>query len=71
MKTLFTVLQLVISLLLVALVLIQGKGTGLGKSVNLGDSYHTKKGIEKALFNSTIFITGAFLIVSLVNAFFL
>jgi protein translocase SecG subunit len=68
-KTGFIILQLVVSLGLVVLVLLQAKGSGLGKSLDGGGAYHTKKGVEKIVFIATIALATLFLATSLINAF--
>ncbi|MBN1263002.1 MAG: preprotein translocase subunit SecG [Candidatus Pacebacteria bacterium] len=71
MKTFFMILQLIFSLALISLVLLQAKGSGLTKSLNESGAYHSKKGVEKLVFVSTIAMATLFLITSLVNAFLL
>lgn len=61
-------LQILIALLLIALILLQAKGGGLGTAFG-GQSqvYHTKKGVEKAVFYLTIALVGALTILTLIN----
>lgn len=63
-----TIIQMVLGVLLIALVLLQSKGTGLGSSFG-GDTgfYRTKRGFEKLLFNSTIIVVALFIITSIVE----
>lgn len=66
MNTVFLVLQIILSIALVALILIQGKGIGL--SAPFGgrlESYSTKRGVEKVVFNATIVIAVLFFLSSL------
>lgn len=47
--------QIFISVVLVVSVLLQQRGSSLGSSFGgTGTTYHTKRGFEKILFNSTI-----------------
>jgi preprotein translocase subunit SecG len=64
MNTLHTALpyiQIALSLLLIAAVLLQQSSAGLGgafgESNNFGTTYHTRRGFEKFLFNGTIILS--------------
>ena len=66
MKTALSVLQLVLAVLLIVVVLLQQKGSGLGSAFGGSNSvYTTRRGVDKVLFNATIAISTAFLLVSL------
>jgi preprotein translocase subunit SecG len=62
------VIQIIISVAIVALVLLQTKGSGLG-GIFGGDGgvYRTRRGIEKTLFQVTIGLAVFFFIVSLLS----
>jgi len=62
MKNTLLVMQLVIGVLLSALILLQSKGVGLGRS--MGGMYHSKRGMEIIVFRSTIILSVLFVIVS-------
>lgn len=65
-----TIFQIIVSLSLLTAILLQAKGTGLGVSFGqIGDSYHSKRGVEKFLFILTIILAALFLIISSFNAF--
>lgn len=65
------IFQTAVSLLLITAILLQARGTGLGTTFGqIGDSYHSKRGIEKFLFISTIILAALFLLLSVINAFF-
>jgi len=52
-------IQITLSILLVAVILLQQTGAGLGGAFGGSDSssgFHTRRGVEKVLFNSTIII---------------
>lgn len=53
------------SVLLIAAILLQNRGAGLGETFG-GDSgiYHTKRGMEKRLHQATIVLAAAFVILS-------
>ncbi|MEO8581268.1 MAG: preprotein translocase subunit SecG [Patescibacteria group bacterium] len=68
MSTAFLVIQIIISVVLIAVILLQSQGTGLGSTWGGGgESYHTKRGVEKVLLYVTIFCIIAFAIFSLLN----
>lgn len=60
--------QIIFALILVVLILIQAKGTGLGSTFG-GDSgfYGTKRGAERLTFVVTIIVACIFLLTSLIN----
>ena len=60
-------LQMIVSILLLLAILIQAKGTSLGRVFGGQTSYHTKRGAEKALFYATIVLGLLFVGLSLLN----
>ncbi len=68
MENILIILQIIFGLLIIGLILLQSKGTGLGSTFG-GDMgfYGTKRGAEKMLFIITIILSIIFLIVSLAN----
>lgn len=62
------ILQIILGLLLILLILLQSKGTGLGSTFG-GDMgfYGTKRGAEKMIFTLTIIVSTIFLASSLVG----
>lgn len=60
--------QIILSLLLIGAILLQAQGTGLGTTFGGGgETYHTRRGLEKILFYFTIVGIGAFIVLSIVN----
>lgn len=62
--------QIIISVALVAVILLQSHTGGLGGSVFGGASsavYQQRRGLEKTLFNITVGLAIAFFIITLVN----
>jgi preprotein translocase subunit SecG len=54
--------QIVVVILLIASILLQQKGVGLGSSFGGGDSvYTTRRGPEKVIYNATIVLSALFL----------
>ena len=66
--TLLNALQIVVSITLVVTILIQVKGQGSGLFGSAEGSFRTRRGIEKTLFQFTIFLVGAFIFISIVSA---
>lgn len=67
MKTLL-IAQIIISAITVVLILLQAQGTGLGATWSGGgETYHTKRGVEKLVFYLTIFFIALFIITSIAN----
>jgi len=58
--------QIILSIAIIALVLLQVKGSGLG-SIFGGDGgvYRTRRGVEKTIFNATIGLVMLFFILAL------
>lgn len=68
MNLFVTIIQILLSMLLTGLVLLQTKGTGLGTAWGgAGETYHTRRGAEQAIFVLTIILSGAFFAISLVH----
>jgi len=66
------VIQIILSIAITGLVLLQAKGSGLGSA--FGDSggvYRTKRGVEKILFQATIALGLAFSGISLFSVAYL
>lgn len=63
------IVQIILSIALVAVILAQAKGQGGLGGIFGGDSsvYHTRRGVEKTLFNVTIGLAVAFFLVSIVS----
>lgn len=65
----FSVAQLIISVVLIVLILLQERSSGLS-GVFGGDNagfYQTRRGLEKIIFVSTIVLVCAFLVLALLN----
>lgn len=63
--------QIVIAILLMAAILMQNRGAGLGGVFGgSGGVYLTKRGLEKKLFTATIILAAIFILLSLGIVFF-
>ena len=67
MKNYLIIAQILIACLMVAGILLQSRGTGLGAAFggDGGNVYRTKRGLEKVIFKGTIALSVAFLGLSL------
>lgn len=55
MTTALLILQIVVSIILIACILLQAQGTGFGTSWGGGgETYHTRRGLERVIFIITI-----------------
>jgi preprotein translocase subunit SecG len=67
MQTYLNIAQIILSAALIAAVLFQVKGGGLGGIFGQADTvYRTKRGAEKTLFQLTVVLVVLFIIVSIV-----
>ena len=66
MQTYLTIAQMVLSVTLVLILLLQVRGGGLGGIFGQPDTvYRTKRGVEKTLFQFTIIIVILFITISM------
>lgn len=66
MQTYLLVAQIIISVALIAVLLLQVRGGGLGGIFGQADTvYRTRRGIEKTLFNLTIVLTVLFVAIAM------
>ena len=71
LSSVFLTIQIVVSLALIGTILLQAQGAGLGSTWGGGgESYHTKRGLEKTLFVATIVLAVLFLVISLLTVLF-
>lgn len=70
MQKILSIIQLVSAVLLIAAILIQSRGAGLGGVFGgEGGVYRTKRGAEKIIFIATIVLAVIFLGITAVNTF--
>lgn len=60
-----SIIQIIIASLLIVAVLLQNSSGGLGAGIAGGQAYHTKRGMEKALFVATIILGFLFVVTAL------
>jgi preprotein translocase subunit SecG len=64
------VLQIIVSVILIVVILLQVKGSGFGAALggmSGGSVYRTKRGLERTLFQATILLTIVFIFVSFLS----
>jgi preprotein translocase subunit SecG len=69
-ETLLNILQIVVSVTLVVIILLQVKGSGFGAALggmSGGSVYRTKRGLERTLFQATIVLTIVFIFISFLS----
>ena len=67
MNEFMNVLQLVVSVLLVVVILAQVKEGGGGLFGSASSTIHTRRGLEKTVFQFTIALAVAFLVISIIS----
>ena len=66
MQNILLITQIIISVLIIVSILLQPQGSGLGASWSGGgETYHTKRGVEKVVFYFTIILAVLFVINSI------
>lgn len=67
-QTILSIAQIAVVVFMIATILLQQKGVGLGSSFGGGDSvFTTRRGPEKVIFNSTIVLSILFLGLSIAS----
>lgn len=68
MTVYLNIAQIIISIALIALTVMQSRGAGLGRMFG-GDSsiYRTRRGVEKTMFNLTVILAVVFFLTSLIS----
>ena len=70
MHSILLVATIVISIVITALVLLQGRGAGLGSAWGGGgEGFQTRRGLEKVTIRLTAILIAIFLLISIVNLF--
>jgi preprotein translocase subunit SecG len=68
MKDIFLIGQIIVSIALVVLILLQASGTGFGRS-SLGGTQasFSRRGLEKVVFKLTFILAGIFIAISILR----
>lgn len=68
MNTFLLTIQLIVSVVLIVLILLQQRGTALGSAFGQeGGFYGTLRGVQKKIFWATVVIGSLFIILSIAN----
>jgi preprotein translocase subunit SecG len=67
MDNLILITQTILSIVLVLLILVQSKGTGLSKAWGSGGISSTRRGLERLMFKATFVVAGFFIIISILQ----
>ncbi|UCB42756.1 MAG: preprotein translocase subunit SecG [Dehalococcoidales bacterium] len=68
METAFNVIQIIVSVALIAVITLQVKGGGLGGIFGQADTvYRTKRGLERRMFQLTVVLVVLFIVISIVS----
>lgn len=68
MSSIYTILEIILSLLLIVVIIFQSRGNGGGMAFGGGgESYRSKRGLEKILFYATIILAAFFALVSILS----
>lgn len=67
MQAFMNTVQIVVAVLLIVVVLLQVRGQGVGLFGSAESSYRTRRGVEKTLFQFTIFLIVIFLTTSILS----
>lgn len=68
MGTYFDIAQIILAVVLIAVILLQVRGGGLGGIFGQPDStFRTRRGLEKALFRFTIVLVVIFVVLSILS----
>ncbi|OGE64734.1 preprotein translocase subunit SecG [Candidatus Daviesbacteria bacterium RIFCSPLOWO2_02_FULL_36_8] len=71
MNPVVSLIQIILGVLLIIVIIIQQKGTGMGSTFGADMGfYRTKRGAEKLLFYATIALSTAFILSSLIGLIF-
>jgi preprotein translocase subunit SecG len=69
MEVYLNIAQIIVSVALVSVILLQTKGGGMGGMFGGTDTsvYRTRRGVERTLFNITIGLSIAFFVITILN----
>ncbi|MDD3487763.1 MAG: preprotein translocase subunit SecG [Candidatus Pacebacteria bacterium] len=67
-QSFLTILQIIVGVLLITLVLLQQRGSGMGALGGLTSQFYgTRRGLEKTIFISTIVLGALFILLAIVS----
>lgn len=70
MQNVLLIANILLSILIVIFILIQGRGGGMGSAWGGGgETFHTRRGIEKVTIRVTVILIAVFFVLSAANLF--
>jgi protein translocase SecG subunit len=66
-ENIFVIAQIILSLAVTILILIQARGTGMSRAFGGNGVSFTRRGVEQVVFKSTFVITGLFVVISAIS----
>lgn len=71
MPSIFTIIQIIVTALLIIFILLQQRGTALGSAFGGGgEFYSARRGLQKKIYWVTIILGTAFIVLSILNLYF-
>ena len=71
MSTYLNIVQIIVSIVVIVVVLLQSRGSGFSATFSSDTSiYRTRRGVERTLFNATIALAVLFIAVSVLSVIF-
>ena len=68
MQTYFSIAQIIVAVVLIAIILLQVRGGGLGGIFGQAETtFRTRRGLEKRLFQFTVALVVIFVVLSILN----
>ncbi len=65
------IIQIIVSVAVVAVILLQVKGAGMGNVFGQASTgFRTRRGLEKTLFQTTVFLVAIFIFISILSVRF-
>jgi len=72
MQQILVIIQIILSISLIGVILIQAKGVGLGRAWGGGgEFYKSRRGVEKVIFRLTVVLVALFLASSIFGVIYL
>ena len=70
MEAYLNIVQILISIVLIVVVMLQARGSGFSATFTSDSSiYRTRRGVEKTLFNFTVLLAIVFVVISIASVF--
>lgn len=67
MKIVLMIIQIIVSVTLIGFIIIQARGTGLGRTFASSQTAFSRRGVEKLIYKTTFVLAGIFIIVSILQ----